>query len=107
MNPRSRPPSRSRRSAPMKGPWKHGTVPVVGLIGEIGGGKSRVASLLAGRGALVLDADAIGHALLAQRPVRERVVARFGAGILAPSDEAGGPPAIDRRALGAIVFSSP
>ncbi|MDR3637260.1 MAG: dephospho-CoA kinase [Isosphaeraceae bacterium] len=92
---------------PAVGPWKHGRIPVFGLIGGIGAGKSLVASLLAERGALVLDADAIGHALLDQRPARDQVVARFGAGILAPRSEGEEPPAIDRRALGAIVFADP
>ena len=68
------------------GPWKHGAIPVIGLIGGIGGGKSLAAAALARRGAFVLDADAVGHALLDQRPVRDRVVERFGTGVLAPSD---------------------
>ncbi len=43
----SRPQSRPRiRPA---GPWKHGPIPVLGLIGGIGAGKSRVAGLLAER----------------------------------------------------------
>jgi dephospho-CoA kinase len=97
-----------RRPRRARGPWKHGPIPVVGLVGEIGAGKSRVAERLAARGAFVLDADAVGHALLSQRPVRERVVARFGEGILDRSADAGeGPPPIDRRALGAIVFADP
>src|SRR4051812_43190360 len=107
MDPRTRTHSRPRRAAPPKGPWKHGAIPVVGLIGEIGCGKSRVAAMLAGRGAQVLDADAIGHALLDQRPVRERVIARFGAEILGPPEEPDRPPRIDRGALGAIVFARP
>ncbi len=90
---------------PRSGRWKHGSIPVLGLIGAIGAGKSSVASKLAERGALVLDADAIGHALLDQRPAREQVVARFGPAVLDRTREADAPPAIDRRALGAIVFA--
>src|SRR5436305_2064469 len=41
------------------GPWRHGSIPVIGLIGAIGAGKSRAAALLAGRGAAVIDADAV------------------------------------------------
>jgi dephospho-CoA kinase len=110
------------------GHWKHGPIPVIGLIGGIGGGKSRVASLLAEQGAFVIEADAVGHALLDQRPVRDLIVARFGTEILAPpsvgaagteleeteteEDDGGAtadetPPSIDRRALGAIVFRQP
>ncbi len=99
------------------GPWKHGTIPILGLIGGIGAGKSLVAALLADRGAAVIDADAVGHDVLKERAVRDQVVARFGAAIVARpgaagegseiSSEALGPPPIDRRALGAIVFADP
>jgi dephospho-CoA kinase len=106
MHSRTRTTHRSRLPRP-QGPWKHGPIPVIGLIGAIGGGKSQVASLLAARGAFVLDADAVGHELLNQRPVRERVVARFGNAILAPGSDESAPPTINRRALGAIVFADP
>ena len=92
-----------------RGPWKHGAIPVIGLVGGIGAGKSLVAARLAELGAHVLDADAIGHALLDQTPARDQVLKRFGPEILDRSgtgtDEA--PARIDRRALGAIVFADP
>lgn len=94
-----------QRSLP--GPWKNGPVPVVGLIGGIGAGKSRVASGLASRGAAVLDADTIGHALLDQRPARTEVVKRFGQDVLSPPESEGGDPRIDRNVLGRIVFAEP
>src|SRR5262245_63798088 len=106
MNPRTRAHSRPRR-APAKGPWKHGSIPVIGVIGEIGGGKSRAAALMADRGAFVLDADAVGHALLNQTPVREQVITRFGPGVVSVTSDGGGPAPIDRRALGHIVFADP
>ncbi|HEX8200206.1 MAG TPA: dephospho-CoA kinase [Isosphaeraceae bacterium] len=90
-----------------RGPWRHGPLPVLGLIGGIGAGKSQVAALWAELGALVLDADAIGHALLDQRPARDEVLARFGAGILAPEAGADASPRIDRAALGTLVFEHP
>jgi dephospho-CoA kinase len=93
-----------RRSA---GPWRNGPTPVVGLVGGIGSGKSAAASILAGLGAFVLDADAIGHTLLEQSPARDRVLERFGENILGPYTEEGVRRPIDRRALGAIVFSNP
>ncbi len=93
----------ARRPAPRRvvGPWKHGRIPVIGLVGGIGAGKSTVAAALAGRGAAVLDADVVGHALLDQTPSREQVVARFGDEVLDASD----PSRIDRRRLGRIVFA--
>ena len=89
------------------GPWRNGPIPVVGLIGGIGSGKSVAASILAGLGAFVLDADAIGHVLLEQSPCRDRVLERFGEAILDPFGDFGVRRSIDRKALGAIVFSNP
>jgi dephospho-CoA kinase len=79
----------------------------VGLVGGIGAGKSLLAEALQRRGAFVLDADAVGHALLQQRPASEAVVRRFGPEILAEPAGPGQPPRIDRKALGAIVFADP
>ncbi|SIN86473.1 dephospho-CoA kinase [Singulisphaera sp. GP187] len=95
------------RPEPRQGPWKHGQVPVIGIIGEIGGGKSQVAAFMAERGALVLDADAVGHSLLNQRPVREQVLDRFGPAILAPATDPESEPLIDRGILGSLVFAQP
>lgn len=92
---------------PPPGPWKHGPIPVIGLVGGIGSGKSAVAARLAELGAFVIDADTVGHALLSQRPVLERIVARFGPRVLAPSATEGEPQAVDRAVLGAIVFADP
>jgi dephospho-CoA kinase len=102
LHPRTR--SGSQRP---RGPWKQGPIPVLGLIGGIGAGKSLAASALTERGGFVLDADAVGHALLRQKPVRDQVVARFGTAIVAPRATPDGPPEIDRRALGALVFANP
>jgi dephospho-CoA kinase len=95
-------PTREPRAA---GHYKHGALPVIGLIGGIGGGKSEVAALLEERGAIVIDADAVGHELLNDPRVRGQITDRFGAGVLMGGREPGLAPAIDRRALGAIVFA--
>ena len=90
------------------GRFRNGVVPVVGLIGGIGGGKSEVAAVLKKRGALVIDADAVGHELLKDPGVGRRIVERFGPGVLAEaSGESQRAPAINRQALGAIVFADP
>jgi dephospho-CoA kinase len=73
--------------------------PVVGLIGGIGSGKSRVAAELARHGARVIAADQVGHEALRHPDIRDRVVRRWGPQIL---DAQG---AVDRRRLGAIVFA--
>lgn len=73
---------------------------VIGLTGGIGSGKSTVAQLLAEMGAVVVDADKLGHeALMSGSEVRERVVNEFGKDIVNPSGE------IDRAKLGKIVFN--
>jgi dephospho-CoA kinase len=75
---------------------------VVGLTGSIASGKSTVAAMLAARGAWVVDADRIGHAL--QEPgtaCHRQIVEAFGSDTL----EADG--RIDRGRLGARVFADP
>jgi dephospho-CoA kinase len=89
-----------------RGPWKHGAIPVIGLVGGIGAGKSSVATAFAAQGAFVLNADAIGHALLEQRPAFEDVVKRFGTGVIIPGD-AERPARVDRAKLASRVFANP
>jgi dephospho-CoA kinase len=75
---------------------------VIGLTGGIGSGKSTVSQILAELGAVVLDADKVGHE--AYQPGTEtwkEVVATFGREIVAPDES------IDRKKLGAIVFGDP
>jgi len=93
---------------PLSGRWKHGSVPVIGLIGAIGSGKSQVASLSRARGAIVIDADALGHEALEQPDIRRRLIERFGPKVARGGNE----PAcsscrIDRQALGSVVFADP
>ena len=72
---------------------------VVGLTGGIGAGKSTVSTMLAERGAVVVDADAIVRELQEPgAPLLAVLAARFGSGII----DADG--ALDRAALAAIVF---
>ncbi len=74
---------------------------VIGLAGNIGTGKSTVARALASFGAVVIDADKVGHRLLDEnQQVYYELVNRFGPGTL---DETG---SIDRKRLAAAAFSS-
>lgn len=75
------------------------SLPVIGLVGGIGAGKSTVAEGLSrSLSVLVLDADRSGHRALRDPVIREQLVARFGAGILSEGGE------IDRRVLARVVF---
>ncbi|MBI4497779.1 MAG: dephospho-CoA kinase [Chloroflexi bacterium] len=75
---------------------------VIGLTGGIGTGKSTVTEKLAQHGAVILNADLVGHeAYLPHQNVWQEVVDAFGRDILGPNDE------IDRRKLGPLVFGNP
>lgn len=75
---------------------------VIGLTGGILTGKSTVSDMLAEKGAVIIDADKIGHkAYQPQTTVWREVVDAFGDGILKESGE------IDRKKLAEIVFSDP
>lgn len=72
---------------------------ILGLTGGIGTGKSTVTRILSALGATTIDADAIVHELQAPgQPMLAELAAAFGDGVL----DANG--ALDRKALGAIVF---
>ena len=74
-------------------------MPVVGLTGGIGSGKSTVASLLADKGAVVIDADRISREVMAPGGAAYGpVVERFGSGVVAADGS------LDRAALAEIVF---
>lgn len=76
------------------------TVLLVGLTGGIGSGKSTVAELLAGYGAVVIDADAVAREVVEPgTPAYDELVTRFGRGIVAPDG------ALDRAALAARAFT--
>jgi dephospho-CoA kinase len=75
-------------------------MPVIGLIGGIGSGKSLVAALLAERGAKVISGDRLGHEALEQPDIRDRVAEGWGSEILNPDGS------IARPKLGKIVFAS-
>jgi len=75
---------------------------VIGLTGGIGSGKSTVTQFLAELGAVILDADKVGHeALKLDTEVWRELVATFGRQILTPNGD------INRKKLGEIVFGNP
>lgn len=74
-------------------------VPLVGLTGGLGAGKSTALAELASLGAAVLSADAVVHELYGEKAVADAVRARFG-------DEVFDGVEIDRRALGERAFAN-
>jgi dephospho-CoA kinase len=79
-----------------------GQIPVIGLTGGIGAGKSTVTQMLEELGAAVIDADKVGHQIyLPDLPAWREIVATFGEEVL-NADRT-----INRLALGKIVFADP
>jgi dephospho-CoA kinase len=78
---------------------KRMAIPVIGLIGGIGSGKSTVAQAFARRGAKVIVGDALGHEALRQPEVKAQLVGRWGPRVLDATGE------VDRRKVAAIVFA--
>ncbi len=73
-------------------------IPIVGIVGGIGSGKSTVVGHVDGLRIRLIQADEIAHELLRTSSIRAAVIRRFGESIL---DEAG---EINRRVLGGLVF---
>ncbi|MBU2536517.1 MAG: dephospho-CoA kinase [Chloroflexota bacterium] len=75
---------------------------IIGLTGGFGSGKSTISQFLGELGAVIIDADKVGHEV--SKPGTEawqKVVGTFGQGIISTDGT------IDRRKLGKIVFRNP
>lgn len=70
------------------------------VTGPTGAGKSAVTTLLARRGAAVVDGDALGHRVLELPAIRSAIAARFGAEVVPDGS-------VDRSGLGRRVFADP
>ena len=74
----------------------------IGLTGGIGSGKSEASGILRELGALVIDADIVGHETYRNgRPAWGEIVEAFGDMVIGSDGE------INRRELGRIVFDDP
>lgn len=72
----------------------------VGLTGGIGAGKSEVSRMLAGYGAVLIDADRIAREVVEPgTPGLDAVVEEFGSGVLTAEGT------LDRPKLGSVVFA--
>lgn len=73
----------------------------IGLTGGIGSGKSTVAQMLAERGAVIIDADAISRELMEPgSDVLNETVRSFGSAILTADGR------LDRAALASVIFEN-
>jgi len=73
-------------------------IPVIGLVGGVGAGKSTVAGAFAELGCAVLDADKFGHEVIQTPAVRDALVERWGTRIIRDDGQ------VDRSAVAEIVF---
>ncbi|MFA5883703.1 MAG: dephospho-CoA kinase [Acidimicrobiia bacterium] len=74
---------------------------LVGLTGGIGSGKSTVARLLEGRGAVIVDADQVARDVVEPgQPAFEQLVDRFGPEVVGPDGR------LDRPRLAEIAFAT-
>lgn len=76
-------------------------LPVLGIVGGIGSGKSFVASQFVKYGAVVIDADRYGHLALLEASIKDQVRANWGDKVFDSHNN------VDRKKLGNIVFASP
>jgi dephospho-CoA kinase len=77
-------------------------VQIIALTGGIASGKSTVSARLAEHGAVIVDADRLAREVVEPgTPGLEAIRRRFGHGVIGPDG------ALDRAALGAIVFGDP
>lgn len=75
---------------------------LVALTGGIASGKSTVAARLAEHGAVIVDADRIAREVVEPgEPALARIAETFGAHLIGPDG------ALDRAALGSVVFGDP
>lgn len=74
---------------------------VLGILGGVASGKSEVTRRLEARGAHVIHADTIGHEVLREKQIRDRLVQHFGTEIL--SQETG---EVDRVRMAQLVFGN-
>jgi dephospho-CoA kinase len=76
-------------------------IPVIGLLGGIGSGKSTVARIFGTLGCAVIDADVIAHELLETPEVKGLLTKDLGTAILGSDGK------VDRKAMAEMVFNNP
>ncbi len=72
---------------------------IIGITGGIGTGKTTAAKFFYKKGISVIDADRIGHQILQQEEVKEKILSTFGKNVISENQ-------INRQELGKIVFQN-
>ncbi|MDR1914747.1 MAG: dephospho-CoA kinase [Clostridiales bacterium] len=74
------------------------SIPIIGVTGNSGAGKSSVSKILESAGGFCIDADKLAHNVLSSsKTAYDRIIQVFGDGILKDG-------LIDRKKLGSVVF---
>ena len=76
-------------------------MPIIGLTGSLGTGKSTVAAMMAKQGAMIIDADAVIRQLLVKNKKCIKKVAKAFPSVILSNSE------VDRSKLADIVFQNP
>ncbi|MEM1355625.1 MAG: dephospho-CoA kinase [Planctomycetota bacterium] len=76
-------------------------IPVIGLLGAPGSGKSAVAQVLSDLGCAVIDADRLAREALGEDEVKAALRSWWGPDVIGPSGE------VDRASVSRIVFDQP
>lgn len=76
-------------------------IPVIGLVGGVGSGKSSVASALLSLGCTVADSDALVRKVYVLPEIRAQLQTWWGPGVVNDAGQ------IDRAAVAAVVFRDP
>jgi dephospho-CoA kinase len=74
-------------------------IPIIGIVGGIGSGKSLVAASMQRLGGHLINADQLGHEALEQPGLKAQLVKRWGNSILDAQGKT------DRKKVGRIVFA--
>ena len=73
---------------------------IIGITGYIGVGKTTATRILAEKGLDVIDVDKLGHDLLKDKEIKNKIIGTFGESVTDRKLE------IDRKKLGRLVFSN-
>lgn len=89
------------KAARSAAPMGQSRMPVIGIVGGIGAGKSHVARAFERLGCAVLDSDVAAKAQLDEQAVKDVLVSWWGSEIVGPDGR------VDRKKIAAIVFADP